>query len=275
MADFNQKKPRDPLGFLNIAHRGASAYAPENTVASFEEAIARNADMVEFDLRRTSDGVIVLHHDDNATIADGKVTPVSRLTFSELDSICSQKGYQLAVFEDILIRFGDKIAFNIEIKIGGMEREIARLLKAHPPSYEPVVSSFKPEIIRKIKKLDHTLTTGLIVGSQNLDFLNALARPLIKKIFGGQDYDNFHLHKNLVSHGVVEGLVDAGYAVYVWTVNDPGEIRQFLDMGVTGIISDMPDRVYDICLALSERQEILVPNGNINYKFSYAPGLSR
>jgi len=263
----------EPQGFLNIAHRGASAYARENTAAAFEEAIARNADMIELDLRQTSDGVIVLHHDPDVPTPDGKGRPISHMSFAELTGLAEADGQGPATFADILAQFGDRIAMNIEIKNGGFEREVVRMLKADPPAFEPVISSFKPEIIKRIKKMDRSIKVGLIVGSKNLDVLSLLARPFIKKLFSGLEYDNFHLHKSLVSQDVLDGFSDAGYSVYVWTVNDPEEMRRMLRLGVTGIISDVPDIVYETCLSMSDRLDpVLERRGNGSYRFMYAVG---
>ena len=238
--------PENQRRILNIAHRGASAYAPENTAEAFEEAISRNADMIEFDLRKTSDGRIILHHDSHILDNSYIRRPVSRMTYSEISELSERAGSRLAAFDEILGDFGDRIAMNIEIKVGGFEREVIAALKADPPAFEPVISSFKPNIIRRIKTLDPSMKVGLVVGEKFAGAIKHLTKPLIGRLFSGVEYDNFHLHKDLAYQDVIDGLLDSGFSVYIWTVNNPQEIGKLIAAGVTGIISDFPDLVHDI-----------------------------
>ncbi len=231
----------------NIAHRGASAYAPENTVEAFEEAIVRNADMIEFDLRRTSDGVIVVYHDSHIDLADGSKQAVSRMTYSELAEYTGKAGFKLATFERVLSDFGPRIAMNIEVKIGGFERELIKMLKCSSPEFRPVISSFKPQIIRQVKRIDPSALTGLVVGSRVSGAVRFLTKPLVRNLFSGTQYDSIHLHKELASSEIIDGLLDSGFSVYVWTVNEPDLISTLISFGVTGIISDVPDVVHGIC----------------------------
>jgi glycerophosphoryl diester phosphodiesterase len=139
---------------LNIAHRGASAYAQENTFEAIEKAIELRADMVEFDLRRTKDGVIVLWHDERAQDRNGRWVSVSNVLFNDLHFISKVRGFKLALFDDVLKAFGSRISFDIEIKTAGFEEEVVYLLKRYPPLFSPMISSFHSGVIRKIKKLD-------------------------------------------------------------------------------------------------------------------------
>ncbi len=215
---------------------------------AFEEAIVRNADMVEFDLRRTSDGVIVLFHNPDFLNPTGQRTLVSESTFAELSEFARDKGFSIAVFEEVLSCFGDRIAMDIEIKVSGFEDDVARMLKADPPAFEPVISSFKPEVINRIKVLDSSLRVGLVIGSDRFKSVSFLARPFIKMLLEHSEYDSIHLHRSLFSQRVTRSLLDAGLMVYAWTVNDPDEIRDFARQGIKGIISDRPDIVHQIRL---------------------------
>ena len=121
---------------LNIAHRGASGYVRENTAEAIEKAIELGADMVEFDLRRTSDGIIVLWHDRSIPDSRGVRIPLSSISYEDLCQYANGFGFMPARFDRILMDFGSRIAFDIEIKVGGFEREIMDLLKKYPlPSY--------------------------------------------------------------------------------------------------------------------------------------------
>lgn len=241
------KKRAGRVTFLIIGHRGACAYAPENTAASIEEAIARGADMVEFDLRRTSDGVIVLFHDRTAARLSGRNVSVSRLTFKEISGIAESRGYRLAAFEEILAEFGSRIPLDVEIKTRGFEEEVIRLLDKYPPAFEPVISSFVPGVVKRIKRLRPSLKTGLVLGCSRIPQLNILARPVIDRLITGREVDSIHLHRSLASDHVLRKLHAAGAELYVWTVNDPEEMKRFLSMGINGIVTDKPDLLHGIC----------------------------
>jgi glycerophosphoryl diester phosphodiesterase len=265
-----RKKRAEQVAFLIIGHRGACAYSPENTAASIEEAIARGADMVEFDLRRTADGVIVLFHDRIVRPLSGGNIPVSRVTLDELSGIAKSRGYRLAVFEEILAEFGSRIPFDVEIKVRGFEEEVIRLLDKYPPAFEPVISSFVPGVVKKIKKLRPSLRTGLVLGYSRIPQLNILARPVIDRLITGREVDSIHLHRSLASGHVLRKLNAAGAEVYVWTVNDPREMKRFLGMGVNGIVTDKPDLLHGICREMAEVPQPVINEVRLNSgRFAY------
>lgn len=226
---------------LNIAHRGASAYARENTAEAIEKAIELGADMVEFDLRHTADGAIILWHDRFIVDNNGRRVPVSTIAYDQLCRYTEKAGFRSPLFEDILREFGRRIAFDIEIKTGGFEREIVELLGKYPPIFPPVVASFFPGVIRRIKKLNHSLRTGLIIGKKELPRFRLLGKTIARYAALKTEADSVHLHREIADSGLINELTDSGFAVYIWTVNEKDDIRKFIDNGVDGIISDRPD----------------------------------
>jgi glycerophosphoryl diester phosphodiesterase len=270
MGDPRGMKRAEQAGFLIIGHRGACAYAPENTVASIEEAIARGADMVEFDLRRTADGVVVLFHDRIARSLSGKTVSVSKIPFDELSATARSEGYEIATLEQVLGEFGARIAFDIEIKVRGFEEEVIRLLDRYPPSFRPIISSFVPGVVRKIRKLRHSSKTGLIIGYSRIPQLNIFARPVIGRLISEGGADSIHLHKSLVSERVMKKLKAMGAEVHIWTVNDPEEMKRLLGMGVDGIVTDKPDLLYDLCRSMAEVPEAVIGEARLSSgRFAY------
>ena len=112
------------LGHLStpaiIAHRGAVSFAHENTLEAFEAAVQIGADAVEFDVRRTFDGVLVIHHD--ATLP-GKRRLVANATYEELKLSGARRGYHIPTLEETLHHLCGRIALDIELKEAGFERE--------------------------------------------------------------------------------------------------------------------------------------------------------
>ncbi len=273
---LTENKRPEPTRFLNIGHRGACAYAPENTAASIEEAISRNADMVEFDLRQTSDDVIVLFHDRTVVTGTGKRMPVSRISYSELYDIAAAAGYRLSTFEEILREFGSRIPLDIEIKVRGFEEEVIHLLKRYPPAFEPVISSFISGVIGRIRKLDPSTKTALVLGYSRVPYLNIFARHAVNRLISRVEVDSVHLHRSLVSKRILGKLFATGVKVYVWTVNKPDEMMRLLEAGVDGIITDTPDVLYDICGKMAESQEPVLSRSEISEnRFFYSVQPSR
>jgi glycerophosphoryl diester phosphodiesterase len=257
--------------FFIVGHRGASAYAPENTLLSLEEAVARHADKVEFDLRKTADGYIVLLHDRTIVTAAGERQLVSKMSFKEIGDLAERQGRKLATLDEVLIGFGPRIPLNIEIKGGGFEAQVIEHLRSRPPGFEPTVSSFLPWTVARIKRLDGKLKTALILGREGLARFNILAWPIVREIVRALRIDSIHLKESIASPAAVENLSRAGLSVFIWTVNDPDSMRRFLRMGVDGIITDKPDVLYDICVEMagSEKPILRREPGSFG-KFAYA-----
>jgi glycerophosphoryl diester phosphodiesterase len=218
----------------------------ENTSAAMEKAVACGADMVEFDLRRTADGVIILFHDPHILTPSGSRKKISATTFAEVSEIARHHGYAVATFGDILRKFGNLIAMDIEIKEGGFESEVVGLLEKIPPKYEPIISSFKPRILNCIKSIDSPLRTGLVIGPYRIDRLVLLTKPFLTGILFESKYESIHLNRSLATRAICRKLSNTGIPLYIWTVNDPDEMRRYIDYGASGIISDMPDVVFDL-----------------------------
>jgi glycerophosphoryl diester phosphodiesterase len=257
--------------FYNIGHRGAAAYQPENTVASLEEAIIRRADMIEFDIRRTADGLIVLFHNRDIKSRSGQRRAISKMNFAELAEIAAADGYELAKFEDVLERFGPRIPLDIEIKVSGFEADVVRLLGIHPPAYKPTLSSFYPWVVGRLKRFDKSLSTALILGRQRVHRFKILARPAIRRLITTLGISSIHLQDTIVSPAMVDNLAGSGVTVFVWTVDDPAEMRRFLRMGVDGIITNKPDLLYQVCLEMADAREPILKKITDNIgRFAYA-----
>jgi len=226
---------------LNIAHRGASAEEHENTVASINKALDLGADMVEFDLRRTADGVIVLWHDERIRYSAEKTLPVSKITLDELRRFSGENGFQLATFEEVLKLFGSRVAFDIEIKTPGFEREVVSLLKEYPPLFPPLISSFHPGIIRKIKRLDCSFRTGLVIGNNRVFRFNFILENFLTGYVLRSRADSVHLNIKIASPLLINDLTELGYEIYIWTVNEPEDMQNYIALEVDGVITDQPD----------------------------------
>jgi glycerophosphoryl diester phosphodiesterase len=200
---------------LLLGHRGARTVKsiPENTLASFDQALADGCDGFEFDVRLTADGEAVVCHDPKAFGIE-----ISRAAAKELP--------QLPRLRDVLQRYRDSF-LDIELKVKGLERITADLFLRHKPRRGFVVSSFVPGVLKAVHEEDGTIPLGLICEFKNqLRLWNELP---VGYVIPRQD---------LVEAELVCKLKGAGKKALVWTVNDAADMRRFTDYGVDGIISD-------------------------------------
>ncbi|MGA9978491.1 MAG: glycerophosphodiester phosphodiesterase [Candidatus Sulfotelmatobacter sp.] len=202
---------------LLLGHRGARGvpWIPENTLASFDRALADGCDGFEFDVRLTVDLEAVVCHD--AKVGRDKV---ERATAKEVS--------QLPRLRDVLQRYRDSF-LDIELKVKGLERTMVDLFLRLRPRQGFVVSSFLPGALKSLHAEDGTVPLGLICETKTqLRLWNEL--PI----------DYVIPHYELADAELVRKVKGAGKKVIVWTVNDPAAMRKFAELGVEGIISDDP-----------------------------------
>jgi len=230
-----------------IAHRGASAYAKENTLESFRKAIDIGADMIEFDVRRTKDHVLIALHDE---LLEGM--PIRELTFEEILKIAKNKGYRPATFEEVLQYTSAKVMLDVELKEEGYEQEVIELLTGYFKKDQFVMTSFYDSCIKKIKENNPNIQVGLILGISkpknpiHTRFSEFFPLGRCKKAKA----DFLVPHWRLLRLGFLERVKRENKPVFVWTVNDQEMIWKWLqEERIDGIITDRPD------LALSLRQK--------------------
>jgi glycerophosphoryl diester phosphodiesterase len=210
---------------LIIAHRGASAYARENTLEAFEKAIALSADGVEFDVWSTQDGTLVVYH-------DGQLAgqPLSALTYGEIQTLDPA----IPTFEAVLQCCKNRILMDVEIKAAGYEAAVVRLLEPVSPQ-TAVVTSFLPDVLRQVRSLNSNILTGLLLEANAPPPLNlktcaeSLGVTILLPHWSLLDDPNF-----------VADL--PALELWVWTVNEPDLLIPLAtNPRVTGLVTDYPD----------------------------------
>jgi len=209
MADSRTNRP------LLLGHRGARAVTsiPENTIASFDRALADGCDGFEFDVRLTADDEAVICHDPKTA-----GTEISRATTKQLS--------QLPRLRDILQRYRDSF-LDIELKVKGLERITMDLFFRHKPRRGFVVSSFVPGVLKSLHTEDATIALGVIC-----EFKNQL------RLWNELPVQYVIVYQALADAELVRKVKGAGKKIMVWTVNDAADMRRFAEYGVDGIISD-------------------------------------
>ena len=216
-----------------LAHRGASAAAPENTLAAFEKAVALGADGVELDVRRTADDDLAVHHD--ARLADGRL--ICDLRRSELPDHVPSLNEALAACGDLVV--------NVEIKNWPRDPDhdpSLRLADAvaaivAPMGARVIVSSFNLADVDRVRAIDPTIPTGtLATFGPDADLAGRFVDRARRR-----GHTAVHPHHGAVTPHLVDLAHAAGLRVNTWTVDDPDRIRQLASLGVDGIVTNVPD----------------------------------
>ena len=201
---------------LLLGHRGARARKsiPENTFASFDQALSDGCDGFEFDVRLTADDVGVVCHD-----PQWRGLSIERAYARELEG--------MPRLEEILTRYGERAFLDIELKVAGLERMVVEMLRRFPMRRGVVVSSFLPEVIEGVHRVGAQIPLGFIFEKR-------------AEIWRWSDLpvDYVIAHHRLASEGMIREVHGAGKKIFVWTVNAVVEMRRFAGLGVDGIISD-------------------------------------
>ena len=222
-----------------IAHRGASAYENENTVASYKKAIALGADMIEVDVRRTMDHILIAYHDDHI---EGK--RIRKLTYEEIRNISRKQGFDVPTIEEILKYTSGKIRLDVELKEEGYEKEIMELILKFFKEDEFVITSFNDSSLRKVKDNYPNIKTGLLLGKYKLRniILTKYSElfPFKRHIKSKADY--LMPHWSLLIFGFLKRAEKNNIPVFVWTVNGEKLIWKLLNKKrIDAIITKKPD----------------------------------
>ncbi|MBN1129040.1 MAG: glycerophosphodiester phosphodiesterase [Chitinispirillaceae bacterium] len=227
-----------------VAHRGASKHAHENTIEAFERAVALGADMVELDVRKTGDGVLVIFHDPVFPGAAARGA-LSRLTYRELQKRASARKFRVPTLEETLVALSGRIRLDIELKEPGYTGEVVALVKKRFDPAGCVFTAFDPRIAAEVKKADPALATGLILANaESLSLGDQTPADVLgpeKKLFASQ-------------RGYFVMAKKAGRKIAVWTVDGAPLLSSLLcDPIVDAVITNRPDRALALRKKLSGR----------------------
>lgn len=222
-----------------IAHRGASASAPENTMAAVRQAIADNADWVEIDVQETADGEVVVFHDSDFMKTANVDLKIWNATLSDLEHIdigsrfgSRFQGERVPTLRQVLDESKGKIKVLIELKYYGhdrrLEQRVAEIVESEGMQGNVAAMSLNYDKVMKMKALRPTWKVGLLTSAA----LGSLTE--VKADF-------LAVNARLASRDFVRSLHQTGKEVFVWTVNDAPTISMMISLGVDGLITDKPD----------------------------------
>lgn len=231
--------------FINYAHRGASAYAPENTMSAFRLGVELGANGIETDIRKTRDGVPVLVHDAGLLRLAGVDRAVADLTYDELAGIRIKSPVggpsdRIPTLEEFL-SFAQEttVVIALELKADGLEEAVIGALAAHGLAGRCVITSFELEYIERVKALDPAQRVGLLTDDVNDGIGAALKRIGAEQICP---------KACLLTPELVRALHEEGFSVRAWGVKDEETMKKAVLCGVDGMTVNFPDRLRELLL---------------------------
>ncbi len=241
------------------AHRGCSKEAPENTLYAFEKALESNTDYIELDVQLTKDEQLVVFHDEKLERATGAKGKLSDYTYDELQSLTVKSKYvseedfpdaRIPLLTDVFELVGEEKLYNIEIKDHGntnltVEKTV-EAIKEHDLESSCYVTSFSYSAVKKVKQLDPNIKTGLIA-----NVATTTAFMQMKNI------DALSMNHLLVNATVVNNAHQNGKRIFVWTVDNKGEMEKMMALGVDNIITNCPDRASEVVYSTTAGRKVL------------------
>lgn len=243
---------------LIVAHRGASAVAPENTLAAFRLAWELGADLIEGDVHLSKDGRVVIHHDESTAATAGVDLPIASQTFAELQKfdVGAWKdrrwaGERIPTIDEALQTVPPGKGMVIECKCDDVAivPPLAEAIMASSLRPEQVIIiSYHERVLRAMRRRLPRIKRLLIAGfEQPSDSMHALgwapsAAELIEAAHrAGADGVDLQANSDVINRSFVRALRDAALEFHVWTVNDDALAHHMIDLGVDSVTTDRPD----------------------------------
>jgi glycerophosphoryl diester phosphodiesterase len=258
--------PNTPEGFLIIAHRGASGYEPENTMAAFEEAEKLGSDFIEYDVQFSKDRELVVIHDDTVDRTTEHTGSVDQYTLNELQgmdagvsSSAEKKDKTISSFQEVMDRFAGKMGMLIEIKdsklFPGIEEEVAEIVRLYEQrhNYTEFTRNGRLQGMTKVKN-----SSGIIIQSYDFDSTrrmhdllpdtpvaalihedqHPLADETLDELTSYAAYINYTY--DLLDEELVQKIHDRNRKVIAWTIQNDSDMERMKKLGVDGVITDYP-----------------------------------
>ncbi|PWW02805.1 glycerophosphoryl diester phosphodiesterase [Paenibacillus cellulosilyticus] len=236
---------------LNFAHRGASAYCPENTMAAFQRALELGATGIETDVQMTSDGHLVLIHDESLQRTAGSPKLVKDVTLEELKLLDAGSWFgpqfadeRIPTLRELLelVKPHEGVQINIELKNGialypGLENAVIEEIRLQGLSERIIISSFNHYSLALCKQLAPEVRTGVLYAEGLYEPWEYAARLGASAL---------HAYHYAVLPEWAAQAAEQGIVYHPWTVNEPAEMMRLLKAGVAGIITDYPDRLGEL-----------------------------
>ena len=224
---------------IKIAHRGAKAYEPENTLAAFAKAIELRSDAIEFDVHLSADGEIIVIHDETVDRATNGSGFVKDLSLSALKKMKIGNEHEIPTLSETFDFVNQRCLVNVELKAFETVEPVVKLIEYYVTQKnwkysQFLVSSFDWPALQKVRDLHVEIPLGVLTET-DLELAIGFAE-FVKA-------ETIHPYFHLLTAENTSHMQQKGFKVFAWTVNEWEDIQNIKSFKVNGIISDFPDRL--------------------------------
>ncbi len=230
--------------FLVVAHRGASAYEPENTLRAFRRAMELSADMSELDAHVSKDGHVVIMHDATVEHTTNGRGSIANLTLRELKEMDAGQGERIPTLQEVIDLVRGRHGLYIELKAEDTPEAVAALLRSNgfTGRQQVIVGSFNPLLVRRTRELAPEIATSLLVGpvlpaAELIDMARAAAADYVHLCWEDRSPEPH----TLLGPNLLASLHAAGLGIILWHEERPSEIAELRKLDVDAICSNAPD----------------------------------
>jgi glycerophosphoryl diester phosphodiesterase len=223
---------------LCIGHRGAMGHAPENTLLSFKKALELGASCVEGDVYYVDGHLMVMHDDRLERTTSGSGFLLDH-DFDELRSLDAGDGEKIPTLEEVFETVDLRAGVNIELKGPGTAHPVVGFIAARRKDGWRddliLVSSFNHSRLEAVRRMDPQIKLGVLISGPTVDAVG------VAVALGAY---SVHFPLKSIDRGLVHDAHSRGLRVFVFTVNDPDDIRRMDGLGVDGVFTNYPERVF-------------------------------
>ena len=228
---------------LIIAHRGASADEPENTLRAFQRAIEQGAQMIELDLDQTADGHVIVIHDATLERTTNMRGRVAELSLAEIRKADAGKGERVPVLDETLDLTLGRARLYLEIKEARAAANTLKAIRARGCEADVMLASFDLDLMRRLGEEVKDIELGLIVGTPSLGPRVRWREAFPWRAFAAFNYQVLCMQVELCFGYLARGKMAAGKRLYVWTADSERQYAQMQALGVDGIVTNRPARL--------------------------------
>lgn len=224
---------------LKIGHRGAKGYEPENTLISFQKALDLNVDGIELDVHLSSDGHLIVIHDESIDRTTNGKGFVNQLSLKEIKAFLIEDKFTIPTLEEVFDLIDKKCFINVELKSFETAEKVVQLIEKYINEknwkYSHfLVSSFDWNALQQVRFMNTEIPIGVLTETE-LDLAFSFAK-FIKAA-------SLHPYFEMLTPENALVLQEEGIRVIPWTVNNPKDLLKMQSLKVNGIITDFPDRI--------------------------------
>jgi glycerophosphoryl diester phosphodiesterase len=228
---------------LIIAHRGASADEPENTLRAFQRAIEQGAQMIELDLDQSADGQVIVMHDATLERTTNLRGAVAQLPLAQIRQADAGKGERVPTLDEVFDLTLGKVRLYLEIKEARAAVNTLKAIRAHRCEADVMLASFDLELMRRLGNEVKDIELGLIVGTPSLDPRVRWREAFPWRAFNSYNYQVLCLQVELCFGYLARGKAAAGKRLYVWTADSERQFARMSDLAVDGIVTNRPAKL--------------------------------